>query len=68
MVDIAHDPRWGRVSGKVLVKMFSLNANPVPLNVKGFQGDDLSKYNTILACAKHFASYGAFGIIAITTP
>jgi beta-glucosidase len=28
-------------------------------NVKGFQGDDLSKTNTILACAKHFAAYGA---------
>ena len=28
-------------------------------NVKGFQGDDLSKNNTILACTKHFAAYGA---------
>ena len=58
MVDITRDPRWGRVdegSGED-VYLGSLIA---AARVKGFQGDDLSKNNTIVACAKHFAAYGA---------
>jgi beta-glucosidase len=58
MVDICRDPRWGRIAegagedpwyGSLVAKAF----------VRGYQGDDLSKENTIMACVKHFALYGA---------
>ncbi|HEY4061944.1 MAG TPA: beta-glucosidase BglX [Puia sp.] len=58
MVDIARDPRWGRIAegngedpylGSVIARAM----------VKGYQGDDLSKNNTIMACVKHYALYGA---------
>ena len=58
MVDIARDPRWGRISEGSGEDNY-LGTQMAIANVKGFQGDDLSKNNTILACAKHFASYGA---------
>lgn len=58
VVDIARDARWGRVSEGSGEDSF-LGAQMAIANVKGFQGDDLSKNNTILACAKHFAAYGA---------
>lgn len=58
MVDIARDARWGRVSEGFGEDSF-LGTQMAIANVKGFQGDDLSKNNTILACAKHFAAYGA---------
>lgn len=58
MVDIARDPRWGRVMegsgedpyyGSLVAKA----------RVKGFQGKALAENNTIVACAKHFVAYGA---------
>lgn len=58
MVDIARDPRWGRVSEGSGEDAY-LGTQMAIANVKGFQGDDLSKNNTILACAKHFAGYAA---------
>ncbi len=58
MVDIARDPRWGRVSEGSGEDTY-LGTQMAIANVKGFQGDDLSKNNTILACAKHFAGYAA---------
>jgi beta-glucosidase len=58
MVDIARDARWSRVSEGSGEDSF-LGSKLAIANVKGFQGDDLSKDNTVLACAKHFASYGA---------
>jgi beta-glucosidase len=58
MVDIARDARWGRVSEGSGEDNF-LGTQMAIANVKGFQGGDLSKNNTILACAKHFAAYGA---------
>ena len=58
MVDIARDARWGRVSEGSGEDSFLGNQMAIA-NVKGFQGEDLSKNNTILACAKHFAAYGA---------
>jgi beta-glucosidase len=58
MVDIARDARWGRVSEGSGEDSF-LGTQMAIASVKGFQGDDLSKNNTILACAKHFAAYGA---------
>lgn len=58
MIDISRDPRWGRVSEGAGEDVF-LGNEIAKARVKGFQGDDLSKSNTILACAKHFAAYGA---------
>ena len=58
MVDISRDARWGRVSEGSGEDSF-LGIQMAVANVRGFQGDDLSKTNTILACAKHFAAYGA---------
>lgn len=58
MVDIARDPRWGRVSEGSGEDVF-LGTKLAIANVKGFQGADLSKFNTILACSKHYAAYGA---------
>ncbi|TDD98035.1 beta-glucosidase BglX [Flavobacterium cellulosilyticum] len=58
MIDITRDARWGRVSEGSGEDSF-LGIQLAIANVKGFQGNDLSKNNTILACAKHFAAYGA---------
>ncbi len=58
MVDIARDPRWGRIVessgedpylGSAMARAF----------VKGYQQDDLSKHDSVAACVKHFAAYGA---------
>jgi beta-glucosidase len=58
MVDIARDPRWGRVSEGAGEDTY-LGSKMAYARVKGFQGNDLSLNNTILACTKHFAAYGA---------
>jgi beta-glucosidase len=58
MVDIARDPRWGRISEGAGEDPF-LGAAIARARVHGFQGNDLSATDTILACAKHFAAYGA---------
>ncbi len=58
MVDISRDPRWGRVSEGAGEDVY-LGAQVALARVKGFQGDDLSKPDTIMATAKHFAVYGA---------
>ncbi len=58
MVDISRDPRWGRVSEGSGEDPY-LGSQIAKAMVKGYQGDDLSKNNTILACVKHFAMYGA---------
>lgn len=58
MVDIARDPRWGRVSEGSGEDPF-LGSRIAAAMVKGYQGTDLSKNNTLLACVKHFALYGA---------
>jgi len=58
MVDIARDPRWGRIMEGAGEDPF-LGSAVAKARVKGFQGDDLSKENTLLACAKHFVAYGA---------
>jgi beta-glucosidase len=58
MVDIARDPRWGRV-------MEGAGEDPVlgsviaAARVKGFQGAGLGNVDALMACAKHFAAYGA---------
>lgn len=58
MVDICRDPRWGRIFEGHGEDPF-LGSAFARAKVKGFQGDDLSKNNTIAACVKHFAAYGA---------
>lgn len=58
MVDISRDPRWGRVSEGSGEDPF-LGSQIAKAMVKGYQGDDLSRNNTILSCVKHFALYGA---------
>ncbi|MGE5428733.1 MAG: beta-glucosidase BglX [Methylococcaceae bacterium] len=58
MVDIGRDPRWGRMSEGSGEDPF-LGSHIAQAMVKGYQGDDLSKNNTIMACVKHFALYGA---------
>jgi len=57
MVDIARDPRWGRIVEGSGEDPF-LGSAMAAARVRGFQGDDLSAANTMLACAKHFAAYG----------
>ena len=58
MVDISRDPRWGRVSEGAGEDTY-LGSKMAFARVKGFQGNDLGAVNTILACTKHFAAYGA---------
>lgn len=58
MVDVARDPRWGRIVEGAGEDTY-LNSLIAVARVKGFQGDDIGANNTLLACAKHFAAYGA---------
>ncbi|MFQ3598403.1 MAG: beta-glucosidase BglX [Chloroherpetonaceae bacterium] len=58
MVDIARDARWGRIIEGAGEDPY-LGAKFAAARVRGFQGDDLSASNTIAACVKHFAAYGA---------
>lgn len=58
MVDIARDARWGRIIEGAGEDPY-LGAKFAAARVRGFQGEDLSANNTIAACAKHFAAYGA---------
>jgi beta-glucosidase len=58
MVDIARDPRWGRIAEGSGEDPY-LGSQIAKAMVKGYQGTDLSKDNTIMACVKHYALYGA---------
>jgi beta-glucosidase len=58
MVDIARDPRWGRIAEGSGEDAY-LGSQIAKAMVKGYQGNDLSKNNTIMACVKHYALYGA---------
>jgi beta-glucosidase len=58
MVDIARDPRWGRIAEGAGEDPF-LGSAIAAAYVRGYQGSDLSAADSILACAKHFAAYGA---------
>lgn len=57
MVDICRDPRWGRMSEGNGEDPY-LGSEIAKAMIYGYQGDDLSKYNTVMACVKHFALYG----------
>jgi beta-glucosidase len=58
MVDIARDPRWGRIAEGAGEDPW-LGSQVAKALVKGYQGNDLSLSNTMMACVKHFALYGA---------
>ena len=58
MVDIARDPRWGRVMEGAGEDTY-LGSKIAYARVKGFQGKKLGEVNSVMACAKHFAAYGA---------
>lgn len=58
MVDIARDPRWGRVMEGAGEDTY-LGSAIARARVLGFQGDKLGGVDAIMACAKHFAAYGA---------
>ncbi|WP_281615978.1 beta-glucosidase BglX [Flammeovirga sp. SubArs3] len=62
MIDIARDPRWGRVMEGAGEDVF-LGKEIAKARVNGFQGiksyKDFSEMHTMLACAKHFIGYGA---------
>ena len=57
MVDIARDPRWGRMIEGAGEDPY-LGAAVARAQVRGFQGEDVSQPDRLLACAKHFAGYG----------
>ncbi len=58
MVDISRDPRWGRVSEGNGEDAY-MGSEIAKAMVRGYQGDNLKKDNTILSCVKHYALYGA---------
>jgi beta-glucosidase len=58
MVDIARDPRWGRIVEGAGEDPF-LGAAVAPAQVRGFQGTDYGQPDRIIAGPKHFAGYGA---------
>jgi beta-glucosidase len=58
MVDIARDPRWGRVMEGAGEDPF-LGSAIAKVRVQGFQGNGLGNTDAVMACAKHFAAYGA---------
>jgi len=58
MVDIARDPRWGRVMEGAGEDTY-LGSIIAAARVRGFQGKGLGNTDALMACAKHFAAYGA---------
>ncbi len=58
MVDVSRDPRWGRIMEGAGEDTY-LGSLFAAARVIGFQGQDLADVNTIAACAKHYAAYGA---------
>lgn len=58
MIDVARDPRWGRIAESCGEDPY-LNAVMGTAMIKGYQGDSLNDPTAIAACAKHFVAYGA---------
>ncbi len=58
MVDIARDPRWGRIAEGAGEDPY-LGSQIAKAMVQGYQGEDLTLPNTMMATVKHFALYGA---------
>lgn len=58
MVDIARDPRWGRIAEGAGEDPY-LGSLIAAAMVRGYQGKNLAQSNSVMACVKHFALYGA---------
>ena len=58
MIDVARDPRWGRVAEGYGEDPYT-NGVFAAASVRGYQGDDLSAENRMAACLKHYVGYGA---------
>lgn len=58
MVDLTRDPRWGRIAEGAGEDAY-LGSRVAEAYVRGYQGNDLARNNTMMACVKHFALYGA---------
>ncbi len=58
MIDISRDPRWGRIAESFGEDPY-LSGILAKAMIKGFQTDELTLPDSIAACAKHFAGYGA---------
>jgi beta-glucosidase len=58
MCDIARDPRWGRITEGAGEDVY-LGSKIAAARVKGIQGDGVGSLNSVMACVKHFAAYGA---------
>ncbi|WP_251129566.1 MULTISPECIES: glycoside hydrolase family 3 N-terminal domain-containing protein [unclassified Exiguobacterium] len=58
MADLSRDPRWGRVMESSGEDVW-LNGEMAAAFVRGYQSDDLTRDDTLAACVKHFAAYGA---------
>jgi beta-glucosidase len=58
MIDVSRDPRWGRIAEGAGEDTF-LGSKIAHARVRGFQGGDYSAIDRVMACAKHFAAYGA---------
>ncbi|HEY8937419.1 MAG TPA: glycoside hydrolase family 3 N-terminal domain-containing protein, partial [Cyclobacteriaceae bacterium] len=58
MCDIARDPRWGRMVEGAGEDTY-LGSKIAVQRVKGFQGEGVGSLNSVMACVKHFAAYGA---------
>ncbi len=58
MIDVARDPRWGRIAESFGEDPYLTSVMGVAM-IQGFQGNSLSNPNSMVACAKHFAAYGA---------
>lgn len=58
MIDVAHDPRWGRVAEGYGEDPYT-NGVFATASVHGYQGDDLSAKDRVAACLKHYVGYSA---------
>ena len=58
MCDITRDPRWGRIVEGAGEDVY-LGSKIAAARVKGFQGNGIGELNSVMACVKHFAAYGA---------
>lgn len=58
MIDVARDPRWGRVAEGYGEDPYT-NGVFAAASVRGYQGDDMSAENRMAACLKHYVGYGA---------
>ena len=58
MIDVARDPRWGRVAEGYGEDPYT-NGVFAAASVRGYQGDDMAAENRMAACLKHYVGYGA---------